>query len=84
MTSTGDNGNVRFICQTVPHGKGDKMDLEDEANHALISHAVNMLPKLVGALEKALEDVEFNSNDFDLINHLGAVLAEANNPKEAK
>ncbi len=66
MIVTGDNGNVRFIAQTVPHDR-EWLDEEDQASHALISHAVNILPVLLEALEAAQPEVQCHTDVYQKV-----------------
>ncbi len=74
---TNTNGNIRFIAEMKYHSGGfyPDFDKQDKADMRLIDHAVNMLPKLVEALEVILKNPSVNPTET-----IQAVLAEANNP----
>ncbi len=61
-----------------------------EADAVLLTHAVNMLPKLVGALQGVVSSGFYGNStgyqhvDVKVIEVVKAVLAEANNPEVSK
>lgn len=51
----------------------------DEADARLMAHAINTLPKLVGALKRAFDEACAENKNQELIDYLDSVLTEANN-----